>query len=105
MATRFRFMKKQAKKWLKFSLRWGIAVIGVYLVVKNIAFRDRVIVLDSAGIDKVEARVLGDAKDTDATFRILAVGANDKQLHEQVVERESLWAKPDRAKIAVRIDG
>ena len=55
-------MKKNAKKWLKFALRYGIAVIGVYLVVKNIAFRDRVIVLDpfsGSGTTGVIALALG----------------------------------------------
>jgi hypothetical protein len=98
-------MKKHAKKWLKFGLRWGIAVIGIYLVVKNIAFRDRVIVLGPAGGDKIEARVLGDAKDTDPTFRILLASKDDPQPHIQVVGREAIWAKPDRAKLAVKIDG
>jgi len=98
-------MKKHAKKWLKFALRWGIAVVGIYLVVHNIAFRDRVIVLNPAGGDKVEARVLGDARDTDPAFRILAASANDPQPHEQVVGRDALWAKPDRVKIPVKIDG
>jgi len=96
-------MKKHAKKWLGFGLRWGIAVIGVYLVVKNIAFRDRVIVLDPVSGDKIETRVLGDARDTDPTFRIL-MASKDQPPQELVVGREALWAKPDRAKIAVRID-
>jgi uncharacterized protein (TIRG00374 family) len=95
-------MKKHAKKWLASGLRWGIAVVGVYLVVKNIAFRDRVITLDPASGDKVDARVLGDAKDTDATFHILIADKNNSQPHEVVVGREALWAKPDRARIAVR---
>jgi uncharacterized protein (TIRG00374 family) len=39
-------MKSAAAKWAKFVLRWGIAVVGIWWVVSQINFRDRVWILD-----------------------------------------------------------
>jgi len=39
-------MNQRAKKWIKFVLRWGIAVVGIWWVVAQMEFRDRVWVLD-----------------------------------------------------------
>ncbi len=38
--------KQRVKKWLTFAVRWGIAIAGIYLVLSNISFHDRVQVLD-----------------------------------------------------------
>jgi len=39
-------MNQRAKKWIKFVLRWGIAIVGIGLVFWNMAFRDQVWILD-----------------------------------------------------------
>src|SRR5258705_6478086 len=39
-------MKQRAVKWLKFLLRWGIAVVGIWWVISQMYFRDRVWILD-----------------------------------------------------------
>ncbi len=39
-------MKQRAVKWLKFLLRWGIAVVGIWWVISQMHFRDRVWILD-----------------------------------------------------------
>ena len=40
--------KQQLKKWLTFSLRWGIAVVGIWWVLSQITWRDRVTLLDAS---------------------------------------------------------
>jgi uncharacterized protein (TIRG00374 family) len=39
-------MNQRAKKWITFVLRWGIAVVGIWWVVAQMEFRDRVWILD-----------------------------------------------------------
>ncbi|HEV8290268.1 MAG TPA: hypothetical protein VGP94_00025, partial [Tepidisphaeraceae bacterium] len=39
-------MNQRAKKWIKFVLRWGIAVVGIWWVVAQMEFRDRVWIVD-----------------------------------------------------------
>ncbi len=39
-------MSPAAKKWIKFVLRWGIAVAGIYIVLSNISLRDRVLAVN-----------------------------------------------------------
>jgi glycosyltransferase 2 family protein len=39
-------MQKKSKGWLKFTLRWGIAVVGITYVLWNLHLRDRVLILD-----------------------------------------------------------
>lgn len=38
-------MKSSVRKWSLFVLRWGIAIVGIWWVLSNISFRDRVTVL------------------------------------------------------------
>ena len=40
--------KKGAKHWALFGLRWGVAAVGVWLVVKNISLHDQAwVILDT----------------------------------------------------------
>src|SRR3954465_12866931 len=39
-------MKQRAVKWLKFLLRWGVAVVGIWWVITQMHFRDRGVILD-----------------------------------------------------------
>lgn len=40
-------MNQRAKKWITFSLRWGIAVVGIWLVLRQISLYDRVWVIQN----------------------------------------------------------
>lgn len=57
-------MTPAVKKWLKFVLRWGIAVFGIAFVLSNISLRDRVLVLgtDDRGYPR-EVRLASPAPD------------------------------------------
>lgn len=46
-------MGPQAKKWLKFSLRWGIAIVGITIVVSKMSLYDKTVV-DANGAQKTE---------------------------------------------------
>ena len=97
-------MKKHVKKWSVFALRWGIAAVGVVLVVRNIAFRDRVLVLDGSTNKLVARTVLGDARDTDATFTILVPATNGPPAEKQV-GRGELWAKAEKTGVEAVMPG
>src|SRR5437868_1502459 len=40
-------MSQKVKKWLTFSLRWGIAVVGIWLVIRQISLYDRIWVIQN----------------------------------------------------------
>ena len=90
----------RGRKWAMFALRWGIAVVGVYLVVVNIAFRDRVILVDSASNRLDEIRVLGTAKDEDAAVQVVEPDGSVR-----TVTRDQLWAKSYRARDTIADGG
>ena len=48
-------MSSTAKHWLKFTLRWGIAVFGIWYVISNMSLRDRVFILN-AQIEQKQGR-------------------------------------------------
>lgn len=50
-------MQPAVKKWLKFTLRWGIAVLGIWFVVKNISLHDTVRIQDAADGRPVAVRL------------------------------------------------
>ena len=62
-------MNPRTKKWVKFVLRWGIAVGGIAWVLMNTSFRDRVTTLGPDNLP-VARRVLGDAGESDGFFRV-----------------------------------
>lgn len=83
-------MNQRLTKWAKFTLRWGIAVVGITLVVRNMYFRDRVTFLDDQ-MRPVQAAVVG-RDDARQTFRV--IDPRDGK-HRQVA-RDELVNQPDR---------
>ena len=92
--------KQSARKWVTFAVRWGIAVGGIYLVLSNISFWDRVQILDPATNTIVRARVFNSAGEADAMYMIMREGGPPR-----VVLRDELWVRPDLTHVKVRIDG
>jgi len=92
-------MSKRAKKWISFVLRWGIAAIGVYWVLANIYFTDRVQIAGADGWP-VSVKLATAAKDDDALLHII-----DRDGMARDVARTDLIARPDRPKLLVRRDG
>ena len=50
-----------------------------------------------------EVQVLGDAKDSDSTFTIVAPGKTRRLPEAMIIPRDAVWAKPDRSRIAIQI--
>ncbi len=95
-------MSEQGKKWVKFAVRWGIAVAGIAWVVLNISFRDRVTVRDETTGRPVHLQVLNDAKEDDARYLVVPMGPDGQKLAPREVSREELWVGPDRKAVQLR---
>ena len=97
-------MTPRTKHWLKFSIRWGIAVVGITWVLWSITFRDRVTVLAAGTNLPVYVQVLDDAAEDQSTYRIArsTAGAGEKVVEE--VSRDQLWVRPNRKTVDVRND-
>src|SRR5438105_4266054 len=90
-------MKQQnLKKWITFTLRWGIAVLGIWWVVRSTPFRDRLLLVDPQN-QIVSARVLNEPAEGDQRFEII-----DAAGHKKTIERSTVWTQPDKA--SVRLD-
>src|SRR5437016_407258 len=93
-------MSTRTKKWLSFTLRWGIAVVGVYWVIANISWSNRVLVVSPKTGWPVSVKVASSAQEIDPQFAII-----DELGKPTTVAREYLVAKSDRQKIVVHRDG
>lgn len=84
-------MKQRAKKGLKFAIRWGIAVAGIWYVLANINLSDRVMILDPQTSRPTWIQVLNEPRETDLQFL-----ARDDADQEYILERDAIWTPPDR---------
>lgn len=92
-------MNKHAKKWLKFVIRWGIAVIGIAYVLSQISLQDEVKILDSSTQLPIQVHVLNTPSETDASFVIVDPDHPHQTL---TVDRSQLWTDPDVKNITIR---
>ena len=95
-------MTDRTKHWLKFTLRWGVAVGGILYVLFGITFRDRVTVLNPATNRPDYVQVLEDAGEDDPTYLIRREapdGGGDEV--EERVPRDALWVRPDAKNVTV----
>ena len=92
-------MSDRTKYWVKFTVRWGIAVFGIWWVLSNISFRDRVLLVHPVTHELEDYQVLGDARDEDAQFRIVEDAPSGPVT--RVVDRSQLWVRPDRSTVTV----
>ena len=86
--------KQKLKRWLTFAVRWGIAVAGIYIVLANISFYDRVQVLDPATNAIHKLRVLNNAAESDSQFLVQPLeGGPPKRLTHFAAEHVSFFAQ------------
>ncbi|HSV14348.1 MAG TPA: lysylphosphatidylglycerol synthase transmembrane domain-containing protein [Tepidisphaeraceae bacterium] len=90
-------MTDRTKKWLKFTVRWGIAAFGVWWVLSNINFTDRVMVLDPA-TNRPRYVAAINAQEDAAEFIIAPKGEEPRR-----IRRDELWVRPDRAAVSIRL--
>ena len=93
--------RQKLKKWLTFAVRWGIAIAGIYIVLANISFHDRVALVDPATNTIRKVRVLNNPTESELQFQVLPDGGGPPQ----VVRREDVWVRPDRTHVKVNLDG
>jgi uncharacterized protein (TIRG00374 family) len=91
-------MKQPAKHWVMFTLRWGIAVVGIWWVIANMSLRDRVTILDENN-HPVTATLWEPATEDSASFWIADPSSGIKRL----ISREKVVNRPDGKKAQVSI--
>jgi uncharacterized protein (TIRG00374 family) len=84
-------MKQQLKKWTKFTLRWGIAVFGIWYVLAKTSFHDRVVIVDQEN-QPVAVRVVEGTHESDPIF---------KPVQGQPIPRDAVWTSPDRSSVQI----
>ena len=91
-------MNQRAKKWIKFVLRWGIAVVGIWWVVAQMEFRDRVWILDGK-YHPVPAKLsaYADRGEQSAVFEIY----DPIDGHKRVVPRKEVVSRPDQKETVI----
>lgn len=91
--------KQKVKGWLTFSVRWGIAIAGIALVVSNISVYDRVQILDPATNAVQKLRVLNNPGEMELQYEVERAGGGTPQM----VGRDQLWVRPDRTHAKARL--
>lgn len=91
-------MNQRAKSWIKFVLRWGIAVVGIWWVVAQMEFRDRVWILNTKN-HPVPAKLTAypDKGEQSAVFEIY----DPVDGHKRVVPRNEVVSRPDQKEMVV----
>src|SRR5262245_19017175 len=69
-APEFPLMSDRARKWAMFTLRWGVAVAGIWWVVSNMTLRDHVTILVEKN-KPVRAMLASRAPENAGNFEIL----------------------------------
>ncbi len=90
-------MTARSKKWLSRFLRYGVAVVGIYLVVINIRLDDHVLVWDVEANRAIEASV--EHGQPDPQFP-LTVHVSGERSTRQVTEAD-LMMRPDRRSVSL----
>jgi uncharacterized protein (TIRG00374 family) len=86
-------MNPRLRKWLKFTLRWGIAVFGITWVLLRTSFHDHVLIVDSNN-KKLEIRI-NDGQPLDASQFQVFYGGNS-------ISRSEVWTPPgDQSSVPV----
>ena len=87
-------MSKRAKTWLKNLLRWGIAAFGIWYVLTNMSWSNRVLVAGPNGWP-VARKLATDSSDENAS----QLDIIDENGSTRTVGRDELLAKVDSAHI------
>jgi hypothetical protein len=85
-------MKTTLKKWAKFTVRWGIAVFGIWYVLAKTSFHDRVIILGD-GDKPVSVRVVDGTQDSNRVFQQYGGMA--------LIPRDQVWTPAERSSVEI----
>src|SRR5690606_29807652 len=89
-------MKPGTKKWVKFCIRWGIAIGGIWYVLAHINLHDRVMVLDADSGTPAYLRVLDEPGEDERVYRVVMADGTVES-----IDRDQVWTSPDRKKVAL----
>lgn len=95
-------MSPRQKNWIKFTVRWGIAVAGIAYVLWGITFRDRATILAAVTNRPIYVQVLDDATEDQATYHIARSDPSGQGKTVEDVSRDDLWVRPDLKAVDVR---
>ena len=84
-------MSQKRKKWLTFTLRWAIAVVGIWWVLSQITWRDRVTILNA--LNRPVSERLADMPPLDAQ--------QFKLLDGRTIDRSELISLPDQQTVTL----
>jgi uncharacterized protein (TIRG00374 family) len=87
--------RKNLKKWALFSIRWGIAVVGVWFVLSKITWYDQVLALITPSNIPVAVTLAAPADDDSASFQVIDHGA------ARAIPREQVVNEPDAKSVIV----
>src|SRR5439155_21497636 len=91
-------MSIRSKKWLKNIVRWGIAVFGIWYVISNMSWYDRVLVSGPGGWP-VALRLAERTDENASTFKVVRDGS------VETIPRDQLLARVDFARVTVNQNG
>ena len=96
--------KKGLKHWALFTLRWGIAVVGVVWVVSKMTIHDQALVVLDSRTNRPQMVSLREGADEKAdVFKVVDPANTSKTID---VGRDDVWNAPDTKKInRITIDG
>lgn len=92
-------MKHNARKWMTFTLRWAVAIAGIYWVLAQTPFTDKLSLVNSAN-EIVQPDVLHDPPEDAAQFQ---VREHNGRVH--TVSRDEVWTQPDRRTVHIKFAG
>jgi uncharacterized protein (TIRG00374 family) len=81
---------QKAKKWITFTLRWGIAALGIWWVLAKTPFRDRLLLVEGDQIFQVQ--VLNEPPEDAQQFEVVIDPNSGKRA---IVNRADVWTQPD----------
>jgi len=87
-------MKPKTKKWVKFGFRWGIAVLGIFYVLKNISLHDQVIIQDTEDGKPNYVRLYAMR---DGMYTVAGMGGKE-------IPESDLLVRGDREKVRIQTD-
>jgi uncharacterized protein (TIRG00374 family) len=88
--------KKGLKHWAMFGLRWGVAAVGVWLVVKNMSLHDRALVLLPGSDRPVNVALAGHEGEDALVFHVIDPDNSNRII---AVPRENVLNAPDASKV------
>ncbi|HZK80521.1 MAG TPA: hypothetical protein VFC46_05620, partial [Humisphaera sp.] len=95
-------MNQKAKKWLTFTVRWGIAVAGIWYVLAQTPFHDELLIYPPNHHHLMRVRVLDEPSENAETFRVIA---DPKTGVIENIPRQDVWTRPDNKSVKLNIDG